>query len=263
MPKGKRDNLERLLRSAWERQARQRFTNMQNANRPVRIDPNTVWPLVGVIVAVILFLVHDVVGVIAAATLLFGSVCWLGIHITTVRLHSAYRKTAIAFVVLIALLLSIGVGYVDWPVKPYCYGFFARLPTQEDRWFFLVADPTGIAALNVDVSVWDITNAKGGPVDFSKIKGELVPVIYPAGATKPCGASVTHISVGAKEIGSNYQIMLSLGNGETVIEKLSVSPNGNQCLSVSREIDGHSFVSNMSPQFDRYGACVKPVSCTP
>ncbi|HLW82818.1 MAG TPA: hypothetical protein VKS20_12350 [Candidatus Acidoferrales bacterium] len=113
MAKGRRASLDRLLRSAWERQTTLRNKSTSDMSKSGRVDRTAVWALVGLIVtAISLIFGHGKMSVLFACAVLWASSCWLGIHLARIKTQS---KLAVAAIILVSSFISGGLGWYEWP----------------------------------------------------------------------------------------------------------------------------------------------------
>jgi hypothetical protein len=128
MGKGTREELDTLLESAWEGQKkRQKWaethpaTHKEMPDRVITkrtIDWNTVWPLVGLIVALISYIViRNEAAIIISAVGAWIALSWLFIHLVSVWRNEQIRKMrGIALLVVIASFgISAAFTYAGWP----------------------------------------------------------------------------------------------------------------------------------------------------
>jgi len=108
----KEEELDELLETAWKRQkwARTRITATTNkAGTGKRaVDPNTAWPLVGLIVCLILFIVvRNKTTIVIAGFLLAVCLAWLAVHLASVRTKSRMVRISICAVSTLAATLLV------------------------------------------------------------------------------------------------------------------------------------------------------------
>jgi hypothetical protein len=116
MAKADRQNLERLLRSAWEHQ--QSMSHKQKASNGQRSKPDRdlVFWLVAMIAALLLiFFVRNKFQIFLVCLLLAVGFSWLGIHLFGIGTKS---KLASFLVIVTSAVASSLIGYAQWPETP-------------------------------------------------------------------------------------------------------------------------------------------------
>lgn len=94
------------------------------------VDRNTIWPLVGLIVTLTLFLIlRNRATCAAIGLMLCASWCWLGFHIC--RAKAGGRRWPYAIVVLVSLSLSGFATYQGWPARTGAHLDFQGLDFED------------------------------------------------------------------------------------------------------------------------------------
>jgi hypothetical protein len=272
MARGDRSNLERLLRSAWERQHRTETLAIASVARHFPRELRLL--LAGAALSA-------AVGVVITLIATNGSVAKWGIVLLVVfgiaffcgafvGLGWIRGKVKPALLIGLTCVLMCGLGYLEWPPDlPWCYGFFYRgFPAVEgDILHFAVANPTKRAADGVSVNIVYHTEPGSSSLqqDVEKFKIErqsvFFPVVYPVDPGQTYELSGLIYEYPAPS--DFYTISLQPENGEAVEESAFIV-GLRECLTVTRLRDKKVIMENMSAHFDfdgRYKAVWDP--CQP
>lgn len=147
--------------------------------------------------------------------------------------------------------------------KPYCYAIFYRSMGPDGsvvggkEVLGLVEELRDSPATNVTVTIQDWTGHPVGDFNPKTVRSDFLSVVYPyfTGVHSPCRFTPTHIIYDASELGKEYWVTISVGNGEETEERIKFTKEG-QCISFMRVKDQKVYVNNYLSPFDPFGGCL-------
>lgn len=162
--------------------------------------------------------------------------------------------------------IAVGMFLLAWfswakPIsEPYCYAVIYRSmgpdgsPSGGKEVLGLVEEVKDESAQKVTVTSWDVTRHL---IDSRAIREDFLPVVYPyfVGVGSPCRLTPTHIAYEPSEVGKEYQVTISVANGEDTEEHISFGKNG-ECITFGRLKDQKLYIKDHLSPFDDFGGCL-------
>ena len=146
--------------------------------------------------------------------------------------------------------------------RPYCYAIFYRTMGPDGsivggkEVLALVEELSDSPATNVNVTIQDWT---GHPTDFDPktLRSDFLPIVYPyfTGTHTACRYTPTHIVYEPGELGTEYWVTVSVGNGEDTKERIQFRKS-DQCISFMRLKDQKVYIKDHLSPFDHFGGCL-------
>lgn len=166
--------------------------------------------------------------------------------------------------VLSLLIASIAAPQLkeQWEGKPYCYAIIYSSMGPDGsvvggkEVLAVVEELKDQPAQNVTVVAVDTTK-HSVEFDPATVRQDSLPVVYPyfSGTHSPCRFTPTHICYGPAQLGKEYWITISVGNGEDTQERIQFTKKG-ECISFMRLKDQKVYIKNFLSPFDFFGGCL-------
>lgn len=179
------------------------------------------------------------------------------------KLRWRKRWLVIGGVASVVLLIGYGCWLTGTKIqKPYCYAVFYRSMGPDGsvvggkEVLGLVEEIKDLPATDVTVTAQDWT---GHPTEFDPkmLRRDLLRVVYPyfTGMHSPCRITPTAIVYEPRNLGTEYWMTISSGNGEDTQERIQFTKKG-QCISFMRLKDQKVYIKNYLSPFDDFGGCL-------
>lgn len=175
-----------------------------------------------------------------------------------------WLRTRIRAAILLPLI-AIGaflLARLAWPYRPFCYAIFYRSMGPDASVvggkdvLALVEELSDLPATNVEVTIQELT---GHPAEFDPktVRRDFLPVVYPyfSGIHSSCRFTPTHLVYEPRDLGTEYWVTISVGNGEDTQERIQFTRKG-QCISFMRLKDQKVYIKNYLSPFDDFGGCL-------